>query len=48
MYIRLFIFSSDLERTYTTVRFLSFWLSGIILVKNRNGDSASPWNITLS
>ena len=29
------------------MHFLSMWLSGSITITNRNGDSASPWNIPL-
>ena len=47
MYIRWLIFSEDLQSLYSAVHFLSMWLSGIIVIINSNGDSASPLNIPL-
>ena len=31
----------------TSVQFLSRWLSGIIAITNNNGESASPWKMSL-
>ena len=45
MYIKWCIFPSDLLSFYPPVRFLRMRLSGIIAIKNSNGDCASPWNI---
>ena len=47
MYIRWVIFSCYLLSLYPLVHFRSMWLSGVSAVTNNNGDSASPWNITL-
>ena len=47
MYIRWLIFFCDLLSLYPPVHFQSMWLSGIIAITNRKGDSASPWNILL-
>ena len=45
--MRSLIFSSDLRSLYPHVHFVSLWLSGVIDIKNNNGDSASHWNIPL-
>ena len=47
MYIRSLIFSCDLLSLYPAVHFLCIWLSGIMAIRNSNGDSASPWKIPL-
>ena len=47
MYIKWMIFSCDLLSLYPDVHFLSMYLSGIIVITNNIGDSASPWNIPL-
>ena len=47
MYIRWLTFSCDLLSLYPPVHLPSMWLTGIIAITNSNGDSASPWNISL-
>ena len=40
-------FSSDLWSSYQPVHLQNMWLSGIITITNSNGDSTSPWKISL-
>ena len=40
-------FSCNLWSFYPPGHFLNISVSGIIIIKNRNGDSAYPWKITL-
>ena len=47
MYIRWLIFTRDLVRLYPAVYFVSMWLSGLMAIMNRNGDSAFLWNIII-
>ena len=44
---RWLIFSCKLLSLYPAVHFLSIWLSGIMVIMNSNGDSASSWNMPL-
>ena len=46
MYIRWLIFC-DLWNLYPPVHVLCKYESGMVTTTNRNGDSASPWNIPL-
>ena len=46
MYISWLIFSCNLWSLYPPVHFFGVWLSGIIVITNSNGDSASLWKIT--
>ena len=47
MYIRWLIFPCNLLSLYPAVYFQCMWLSGIIVITNCNGDSASPLNIII-
>ena len=47
MYFRWLVFSCDLLNVYPAVHFLSMWLSGIMAIMDSNGESVSPWNISL-
>ena len=47
IYIRWLIFSCDLWSLYPPVRFLSMCFSDIVAITKSNGDSATPWKVSL-
>ena len=47
MYIKWLFIYCDLLALYPAVHFLKKWSSGIMVITDSNGDSASPWNMPL-